>query len=501
MLLQELVGRFEREAPISVMVRVGMEQVLDASQIDGIFDRVDHVQAADALKFSAVVDIMGLVAARMHRSVHAGYQAKVESIGVTAKAIYDKLQRVTASVSQALVRETAANMAAVIDATGAALPSLLPGYRVKILDGNHLRRTDRRLGVLRESNVAPLPGHALVVLDPSLKLVIDMFPCEDAHAQERTLLPKILSTVKARDLWIADRNFCTGNFLIGIHNRGAAFVIRQHKSSLRTELVGDRVCIGRCETGLLFEQKMRIFDSEDRMLEIRRVSIRLDQKTRNDDEEIHILTNLPDEIPPQVVTDLYRNRWKIETAFAEVAKNLDGEIRTLGYPKAALFAFAMALVVHNLLSVIQAALRAAHGMDTVEKGVSTYYMADEVAHSYRGLCIAVPAPYWTKRYAKLSPTTLAQELIRIAKQTKLARYKKHTRSSSKRTKSPPKVRRQHASTHRLLNQHPKLQALKENVLALQVKRAGPSPYPSPSSYPISAGCPSIRYCPGRRSPS
>jgi hypothetical protein len=84
---------------------------------------------------------------------------------------------------------------------------LLPGYRIKILDGNHLPHSERRLGVLRSLNVAPLPGHTLVVLDPAWMLAIDAFPCEDAQPQERGQLPQVLETVKPRDLWIADRAF------------------------------------------------------------------------------------------------------------------------------------------------------------------------------------------------------------------------------------------------------------------------------------------------------
>ena len=83
------------------------------------------------------------------------------------------------------------------------------GYRVKILDGNHLPHSERRLGVLRPLNVAPLPGHTLVVLDPAWMLAIDAFPCEDAQPQERGQLPQVLETVEPRDLWIADRAFAT----------------------------------------------------------------------------------------------------------------------------------------------------------------------------------------------------------------------------------------------------------------------------------------------------
>ena len=61
-----------------------------------------------------------------------------------------------------------------------------------------------------------LPGQALVVLDPSLMLVTDVVLCEDGHAQERSLLGQILEIVRAKDVWIDDRNFCTTGFLFGI---------------------------------------------------------------------------------------------------------------------------------------------------------------------------------------------------------------------------------------------------------------------------------------------
>ncbi len=49
-----------------------------------------------------------------------------------------------------------------------------------------------------------MPGKSLVVLDPALGLAIDIFPCEDGHAQERSLLSAVLETVEASDLWIGD---------------------------------------------------------------------------------------------------------------------------------------------------------------------------------------------------------------------------------------------------------------------------------------------------------
>ncbi|MDX2242607.1 MAG: hypothetical protein NW224_18115 [Leptolyngbyaceae cyanobacterium bins.302] len=113
-----------------------------------------------------------------------------------------------------------------MEVLGGTLP-VARRYRVKSLDGNHLAATERRLKVLRSLTSAPLPGQALVILDPALMLAIDVFACKDGHAQEWSLLSRVLATVGSGDLWIADRNFCTLGFLCGQHWRGAAFMSHQ----------------------------------------------------------------------------------------------------------------------------------------------------------------------------------------------------------------------------------------------------------------------------------
>lgn len=451
MILRDVVDRFESKSPICVMAKVAMENVLSAERLDLMFENTAERQANKQLMFSAVVDIMGLVACKIQPSVHAAYLEKKEELGVTAKALYDKLQRMESNITRQLVRETASRMAEIIEKTNGTLPELVPGYRTKIVDGNHLRRTQRRIKELRAINGAPLPGHCAVILDPHLKLAIDVIPCEDGHAQERTLLPQILETVEARDLWMADRNFCTLEFLFGIKSRRGYFAIRQH-GNLPFELIGRRKRVGDSEKGVVYEQAMRIVDAEGNTATIRRISVKLHEPTRDGETEIHVLTNLPKKIHAVRVAEIYRKRWTIETAFQEMAMSLEGEIETLGYPKAALFAFCVALVSYNVLSVILAALRAAHGVEAVEDRVSFYYLCDEIAATYRGLEIAVSEEYWNDAYATRTPTQLARELVRIAKTVKLSRYRKHKRGPKIPPAAMNKKRRNHVSTARILDQ-------------------------------------------------
>lgn len=365
------------------------------------------------------------------------------------RAIYGKLQGVETRVSRALVRDTAQRMGAIIEASGGALTPWVAGYRVKILDGNHLPHSERRLGVLRPLNVAPLPGHTLVVLDPAQMLAIDAFPCEDAQPQERGQLPQVLETVQPRDLWIADRAFATRAFLGGIARREAFFVIRQH-GCLKGEQLSSPQQAGRSETGVVWEQSLSL--APDIAKPIRRVTVRLDQAARNGESEIHVLTNLPRRVTAERVVELYRRRWTVETAFQELEAALSSELRTLAYPQAALFGFCTALVAYNLLSVVKSALRAAHGAAKVQEEVSGYYLADEVAGTWRGMMIVLPADFWHERFGALSARQMAAFLVQTAKHVKLSHFKKHPRC----LKRPPPALKQYlrngASTAKILRQ-------------------------------------------------
>lgn len=453
MILSEVFQQFVKESPVCVMVRATLENVLSAERVDNLFARTAVRQRPSELLFSTVADVMSLVVCRIRPSVHAAYQARAESFQVSLAALYDKLQGIEVNVSRTLVRETSERMGAIVRQTGGALPELLPGYRVLIADGNHFPATERRLKELRTRNVAPLPGHAVVLFDPALMLAVDVLPCADGHASERTLLPALLERLEAKDLLIADRNFCTTQFLLDIDRRGAFFLIRQHGSSLKYELVGRRRKIGRIDTGQVYEQEMRLLGAYDETQVIRRTTIKLDEPTRNGDEEIHVLSNLPAAIKPLKLAKLYRQRWTVEGAFQEMEAHLKSEIETLAYPQAALFAFCLALISYNVLSVVKAALRGAHGRDTIQDEVSSYYLADEVAAVSRGMTILLPGDFWHERFATQTPSQVAQFLLACARQVRLSAFRKHPRGPKK--KPPPnsktKQGRVHVATQRIIN--------------------------------------------------
>ena len=431
MILGEVFERFARDSPLTVMARGVMENALNPTVVDQLFQDVAERQYTRKILFSSIVDLMSLVVCRIQPAVHAAYQANAETIDASIKAVYDKLDRTEPAISAALVHATAERLGPVIDAMNGARSPLLPGYRVRILDGNHLAGTEHRIKELRTIGAGALPGHALVVLDPRLMLATDVVLCEDGHAQERSLLDQILELVRAKDLWIADRNFCTTNFLFGIAGRGGFFVIRQHASTLHWEFAGKRRACGRVDTGKVFEQTIRASNDAGEVLILRRITVVLDKPTRDGDNELHLLTNVPaKDAKAKTIADLYRRRWTIETAFQELEATLNGEINTLGYPKAALLAFCVALVAYNVLSALKGALRSVHGEEVVEADVSGYYVANEIKRVHDGMMIAIPEDEWVV-FHDLTPVELAGVLVQLAEAVRLPKYRKHPRGPKK----------------------------------------------------------------------
>ena len=255
--------------------------------------------------------------------------------------------------------------------------------------------------------------------------------------------------MEAGDLWIEDRHFCTRDFLCDIDNRGAFFITREHLGLKFEMLEALREC-GRTETGSVAQQRVQVMDQPGDEHLFRRVRIKLKQATRDGATVVHLLSNLPRQIAGKRVADLYRKRWTLETAFQHLEAYFHSEINTLGYPKAALFGFCLALVAYNLLALVLAALRGVHGEETVDEEVSLYYVANEISTTYHGMMIAIPAPEWDVFYS-MSPSDLAAILLELAQGVRLQAIRKSPRRLKKpRPQGKKPARKGHVSTAKLL---------------------------------------------------
>jgi len=458
MRLGKIFDRFVEQSPISVMFRGLLENVFSEDRLNELFDRHAQRQYPRALMFSTMVDLLSVVVVGMRKSVHAAWKARSTEIEVSIKAVYDKLAGTELVVSEAFVRETTARLQPLLKANvRRGKKPIMSGYAARILDGNHLAGTDRRLRELRRFGAAPLPGMSVAVLDPQQELILEVFASKDAYESEYKMIARVLNSVEAGQLWLVDRGFCCAQWIEGVMDRHAAFIVRQHGTRPAWELTGKRCKTGVIGSGVVYEQPVRVWLSNGRETMLRRITLELVGATRDGDREIHLLTNLPNRIGGGEIATAYSRRWNIETAFQELATVLQSEINTLGYPGAALFGFCLAVVLYNVLSVIRSVASDVHREPLGERKLSLYYLSDEIAGTTRGMEIAIPEKHWSAAFGELSTSQMRSVLYALAKNIRIDGFT--TNPWTPKRPQPKRItnrRRPHLSTQRILDErkHP-----------------------------------------------
>lgn len=447
-----VVERFLKRSPLTVMAHLTLRRALAAPWLDALFAQHAERQYVRSLLFSTVVDLLASVTFGFRPSIHAAVKAAGATLPVSLTALYDKINRTEPVLVRAMVREGAQRLAGVLAALTAGARGG-GGYAVRIVDGNHLPATEKRLKALRGLRGAALPGHTLVVYDPQLGLAVDIVPCEDAHTQERALTAALLAMAAPGQLWVADRNFSTTRLFEGLADQGAVFIVRKHRRSPTVVASGTPHRAGRTATGTVDEQPVTLTRSDGRTLPLRQVRVHLDALTEDGDTTLVLLTNVPaTRLTARAIAAHYRGRWTIEGMFGELEAALAGELRTLGQPKAALFAFGLAVLAFNVLQVVRRAVEATHTVDGDVPAVSSYHVAVEIRATYQGFAIATDATDWAP-WDALSDVRFAAVLRKIAARLNIATVRKSRRAP----KSPAlqgyvarSVAQRHHSTARLM---------------------------------------------------
>ena len=101
------------------------------------------------LLFSSVIELMYAVVLGVEASVYSAFRKRRNQLRVSDQAVYNKLDGMELGLSAALVTDSAQQAEAIINELDARRQPWLPGYRVRILDGNHLSATEHRLEELR----------------------------------------------------------------------------------------------------------------------------------------------------------------------------------------------------------------------------------------------------------------------------------------------------------------------------------------------------------------
>ena len=464
MLFDTLLQPFLDRHPAAVMTRACLERAFASEALDQLFRDTATVQRQKTILFSRLVELLGAVVTRRHASVHAAYRADPDRLGAALSSVYDKLNHTEPALAEALLGHTAAKLRAVT-ADWPGQPQPVAGLRMVVLDGTYFAGTEHRLEPLRRLGVAALPGMAVVAQDHATGLVTHLLGELDAYVNERALAERVLGTVGPGELVVADRNFCFTQLLNGVAERRSCFIVRHHRGT-KCEELGPRRRAGRTDTGTVHEQQVRVGGRRLRM-----VAVELDRPTASGDTEIRLLTNLScRQARATAVARTYRLRWRLEATFLELTQSVQGELPGLGYPQAALLAFALALCACNALRVVQRALElaqeepvppvparpkpAATAKTAARRkpmAISTYYIVNELNAVWAGMDIVAAPVNWS--WARdANPAALSGWLLRQARRADPRRYAKTTRGPKK--KVPKKVsgsrRDTHRSTYRLL---------------------------------------------------
>lgn len=444
----KLSREFLKRCPFAVLTQVALRGVM-ASELGQLFEDHRRQQYERTLTFSAMAIAVADVVLRLAANFRQAYAARMEELSVSLTSFYNKINATELQTSEAIVARSAQRAAELQDQLGFVPWQVLEGYHVYALDGNHLQESEKRLKPLRLLHDAPLAGTTVARFDLQRQLFDRAYLLEDAHAQESTTLDRVLGDLQAGDLLMADRHYCILSFLFAAEAKGVCFLIRQH-GRFKGVLIGKRRKLGRTATGTVYEQAIKTSEAADALV-MRRITVELDEPTRDGDTVIHLLTNLPADVIALTIADAYRRRWEEETGFYYLTTTLTCELASIGDPQAALLLFCIAMMAFNIRQVIFAALYAEHDEASVDE-ISHHTISVEISRYTDGMLIVLNDAYW-KRLLVGNFCDLADRLREFSRTIDLARYQKSRRGPKKKIVKPPRTRNKtHVSTARMLKQ-------------------------------------------------
>jgi hypothetical protein len=186
--------------------------------------------------------------------------------------------------------------------------------RIWIADSSTLEALFRKLKSLADVPRGQLAGKMAIVIDLMNRLPVEIWFQENPKASDTKLESDLLSLVKTNTLLLMDRGFYHFYFWQQLIDRGIHFITRLKKGAaiqvqqVFTDSYGLRDRLIRLGSGTKETPYITL-----RLLEVRSRKIWHSYLTSVLDPNI---------LPPYVVADLYRRRWRIESAFNTVKRLL-----------------------------------------------------------------------------------------------------------------------------------------------------------------------------------
>jgi hypothetical protein len=182
---------------------------------------------------------------------------------------------------------------------------------VQAVDGSTLDALVRKVGLLRDAVVHPLAGRITALLDLGSRLPQEVWYEEDAKAHDQRFWPQIVAALKAGTLLIVDAGYTNFGVFLQLTVAQVTWITRA-KSNLAFQV--ERALLA---TPHLVDAVGWIGEGADRQ-QVRLIRVLVGPTW------YRYLTNelSAQRLPPLYAVALYRQRWRIEDAFAIVKRLL-----------------------------------------------------------------------------------------------------------------------------------------------------------------------------------
>lgn len=185
--------------------------------------------------------------------------------------------------------------------------------QILVADGSTLEALFRKLGSLAEAPLGQLAGKMCVVIDLVRQLPVELWFSEEAQVFDTNFISHLLALVGAKTLLILDRGFYDFQFFANLMANGTDFITRL-KSNAKIEVV-QRLSYTESVKDMLVQ--LGTGQNDAPILTLRMIEVGFGKQWYR-----YVTSVLdPEVLPPFVVADLYRRRWRIEDAF-NTAKRL-----------------------------------------------------------------------------------------------------------------------------------------------------------------------------------
>jgi hypothetical protein len=186
--------------------------------------------------------------------------------------------------------------------------------KIWIVDSSTLEALFRKLGSLEDVPKGQLAGKMGTVIDLMTRLPVEIWFQSNPRASDTLFEQDILKLVTANTLVLLDRGFYHFNFWLKLIEQKVHFITRLKKgASIQVEQVFT-------DSYALRDRRVRLGAGTKRtpFITLRLIEVRSGKTWHS------YLTSVldPTILPPYVVADLYRRRWRIEDAFNTVKRLL-----------------------------------------------------------------------------------------------------------------------------------------------------------------------------------